>query len=63
VSAPDYRHRYPAEILRPGARAPSFDLPVTPDRQLAFFVNGPRHNAGYDLESLLNAVVLARAPV
>jgi peroxiredoxin len=33
VNATDYRHRYPAEILGPGARAPSFDLPVTPDRQ------------------------------
>ena len=33
MSAPDSRHRYPAEILGPGARAPSFDLPVTPDRQ------------------------------
>jgi len=34
VSAPDYRHRYPAEILGPGEQAPSFDLPVTPDSQL-----------------------------
>jgi peroxiredoxin len=33
VSAPDYRHRYPAEILGPGEQAPSFDLPVTPDSQ------------------------------
>jgi protein-disulfide isomerase len=29
----------------------------------AFFVNGLRHNGGYDLESLLSAVVLAGAPV
>ena len=34
MSAPDYRHRYPAEILGPGEQAPSFDLPVTPDSQL-----------------------------
>jgi len=34
VSAPDYRHRYPAEILGPGDHAPSFDLPVSPDSQL-----------------------------
>jgi protein-disulfide isomerase len=27
-----------------------------------FFVNGLRHNGGYDLESLLNAVVLAGTP-
>ena len=33
MSAPDYPHRYPAEILGPGARAPSFELPVTPDSQ------------------------------
>jgi len=33
VSAPDYRHRYPAEILGPGEHAPSFDLPVSPDSQ------------------------------
>jgi peroxiredoxin len=33
MNATDYGHRYPAEILGPGARAPSFDLPVTPDRQ------------------------------
>jgi peroxiredoxin len=33
VSAPDYRHRYPAEILGPGTQAPPFDLPVTPDSQ------------------------------
>jgi peroxiredoxin len=33
MSACDYRHEYPAEILGLGTPAPSFDLPVTPDRR------------------------------
>jgi peroxiredoxin len=28
-----YRHEYQAEILGPNTRAPSFDLPVTPDQR------------------------------
>jgi peroxiredoxin len=33
MSESDYRHEYPAEILGSGAPAPSFELPVTPDRR------------------------------
>lgn len=29
----DYRHEYPAEILGPGAEAPAFSLPATPDQR------------------------------
>ena len=45
MSATDYRHRYPAGTLGPGARAPSFDL-IPLGKQIVALPDGTYAPAG-----------------